>query len=178
MLSLPLWVLLWSARLVQLPKSLVEYSKTQKCAVVKVPFFIFFLRYGFCSNSSNLKTVQILTVILAQNWCLPQCGALQLLRIFIASNLPWSVKLFTALPAYCPLCRTPFLTVSCRNGSEFNYVNLDNAPSVSESECDSAWLILEYAHRSGGVGRCFWSGGLACSMVCAKRKCAGEAQTG
>ena len=33
----------------------------------------------------------------------------RLLRIFIVSNLPWSIKLFIALPAYCPLRRTPFL---------------------------------------------------------------------
>ena len=39
------------------------------------------------------------------NWCLSQCEALQPLSVFIATNSPWLIKLFTALPGCCPLCR-------------------------------------------------------------------------
>ena len=58
-----------------------------------------------------LQKVQVLTVILSLNWCLSQCGALQPLSVFIATNSPWSIKLFTALPGCCPLCRTPLSNV-------------------------------------------------------------------
>ena len=43
-------------------------------------------------NNDNSKTVQALTLILAQNGCSSQRTASQLLSIFIASNSPWSIK--------------------------------------------------------------------------------------
>ena len=95
-------------------KSHTEDSETQKCAVAKVPFFVFFLyslQPALCSNNDNSKTVQVLTVILSQNWCLSQCGAIRPLSVLIAPNSPSSIKLFTALPACCPLRRTPFSNV-------------------------------------------------------------------
>ena len=64
-----------------------------------------------CSNNDNSKTVQVLTVILSQNLCLSQRGAIQSLSVFIAPNSPWSIKLFTALTDCCPLRRTPFSNV-------------------------------------------------------------------
>ena len=64
-----------------------------------------------CSNNDNSKTVQVLTVILSQNLCLSQRGAIRSLSVFIAPNSPWSIKLFTALTDCCPLRRTPFSTV-------------------------------------------------------------------
>ena len=70
-----------------------------------------FLVQTTLSNSDVLKTVKVLTVILSQNWCLSQCRALQLLGVFIATNLPWSIKLFTALPGCCPLHWTLFSNV-------------------------------------------------------------------
>ena len=75
----------------------------------KVSFFVvFFLRYDFCSNNDNSKTVQALTLILARNGCSSQRAASQPLSDFIASNLLWSKKLFSALPGCCPLRRMPF----------------------------------------------------------------------
>ena len=64
-----------------------------------------------CSNNDNSKTVQVLTVILSQNLCLLQRGAIRSLSVFIAPNSPWSIKLFTALTDGCPLRRTPFSNV-------------------------------------------------------------------
>ena len=64
-----------------------------------------------CSNNDNSKTVQVLTVILSQNWCLSQCGAIRSLSVFIAPISPWSIKLFHALTDCCPLRRTPFSNV-------------------------------------------------------------------
>ena len=64
-----------------------------------------------CSNNDNSKTVQVLTVILSQNLCLSQRGAIRSLSVFIAPNSPWSIKLFTALTDCCPLRRTPFSNV-------------------------------------------------------------------
>ena len=64
-----------------------------------------------CSNNDNSKTVQVLTVILSQNLCLSQRGAIRSLSVFIAPNSPWSMKLFTALTDCCPLRRTPFSNV-------------------------------------------------------------------
>ena len=64
-----------------------------------------------CSNNDNSKTVQVLTVILSQNLCLLQRGAIRSLSVFIAPNSPWSIKLFTALTDCCPLRRTPFSNV-------------------------------------------------------------------
>ena len=52
----------------------------------------FFLRYDFCSNNDNSKTVQALTLILARNGCSSQRAASQPLTVFIASNSPWSIK--------------------------------------------------------------------------------------
>ena len=82
---------------------------TRKCAVAKVAFLSSSLR-PLCSNNDNSKTVQVLTVILSQNVCLSQRGAIQSLSAFIAPNSPWSIKLFTALTD-CPLRRTPFSNV-------------------------------------------------------------------
>ena len=64
-----------------------------------------------CSNNDNSKTVQVLTIILSQNLCLSQRGAIRSLSVFIALNSPWSIKLFTALTDCCPLRRTPFSNV-------------------------------------------------------------------
>ena len=64
-----------------------------------------------CSNNDNSKTVQVLTVILSQNLCLSQRGAIRSLSVFIAPNSPWSIKLFTALTDCWLLRRTPFSNV-------------------------------------------------------------------
>ena len=64
-----------------------------------------------CSNNDNSKTVQVLTIILSQNLCLSQRGAIRSLSIFIAPNSPWSIKLFTTLTDCCPLRRTLFSNV-------------------------------------------------------------------
>ena len=63
------------------------------------------------SNHDNSKTVQVLTVILSQNLCLSQRGAIRSLSVFIAPNSPWSIKLFTALTDCWPSRRTPFSNV-------------------------------------------------------------------
>ena len=63
------------------------------------------------SNNDNSKTVQVLTVILSQNLCLSQRGAIRSLSVFIVPNSPWSIKLFTALTDCWPLRRTPFSNV-------------------------------------------------------------------
>jgi len=62
-------------------------------------------------NNDISKTVQVVTVILSHNWFLSQRGALRPLSVFIATNSPWSIKLFLALPGCCPLRRTPFSIV-------------------------------------------------------------------
>ena len=59
------------------------------------------------------KTVQIFTIIFSQNWSLSQCGALRPLSVFIATNSPWSIKLFSPLPTCCLLRRMPFSNVVC-----------------------------------------------------------------
>ena len=57
-------------------------------------------------NSDDSKTVQVLTVILAQNWCLPQHSALHPLNLH---SFKFTLKIFTALPrGCCPLRRSPF----------------------------------------------------------------------
>ena len=71
----------------------------------------FFFVTTICSNNDNSKTVQVLTIILSQNRCLSQRGAIRSLNVFIAPNSPWSIKLFTALTDCCPLRRTPFSNV-------------------------------------------------------------------
>ena len=48
--------------------------------------------YHLWSNNDNSKTVQALTLILAQNGCSSQHAASQPLSVFIASNSPWSIK--------------------------------------------------------------------------------------
>ena len=74
-------------------------------------FFLSFFLQTTMFNNDISKTVQVLTVILSQNWCLSQRGALQPLSVFIATNSPWSIKLFSALPGCCPLRRMPFSNV-------------------------------------------------------------------
>ena len=61
------------------------------------------------------------SVILAWNWCLPQHRALHPLRGFIASNLPWSIKIFTALAGCSPLRRTPFYNLVIGQGARLVY---------------------------------------------------------
>ena len=91
------------------PKATRKTAK-RKCAIAKVPFFVFFLFsfflscllafflafflscYDFCSNNDNSKMVQALTLILARNGCSSQRAASQPLSVFIASNSPWSIK--------------------------------------------------------------------------------------
>ena len=90
-------------------------AKCKRCAVAKVPFsssfFLSFFSLATMFNNNISKKVQVLTVILSQNWFLSQRGALRPLSVFIATNSPWSIKLFLALPSCCPLCRTPFSNV-------------------------------------------------------------------
>ena len=87
---------------------------TKVCGSESAIFLIllsFFLVKTTNFNNDISKTVQVLTVILSQNWCLSQRGALQPLSVFIATNSPWSIKLFSALLGCCPLRRTPFSNV-------------------------------------------------------------------
>ena len=66
------------------------------------------------SKNNNSKTAQILTLILARNWCPSQRAASQLLSTFIAPNLPWSIKpIHNTLCGGCPLWRTPFSNFAC-----------------------------------------------------------------
>ena len=75
-------------------------------------FWLFFLRYDFCSNNDNSKTVQAVTLILARNGCSSQCAASQPLSVFIASNSPWSTKAFhNTLRLLSVAYRTPFSKV-------------------------------------------------------------------
>ena len=60
------------------------------------------------SNNDNSKTAQVLTLVLARNWCSSQHAASQPLSNLIASNSPWSTKPFTTLWGCFPLLRTPF----------------------------------------------------------------------
>ena len=86
-----------------------------KVCIAKLPFFVVFLSFFLVKttnfNNDISKMVQVHTVILSRNWSLSQRGALQPLSVFIATNSPWSIKLFSALPGCCPLCRTPFSNV-------------------------------------------------------------------
>ena len=73
MSRLHLWVPLWSARLIQVAKSYAQGSSMWKCAVVKVPFFIFFFLscYNHYVQQRYLANgLSKLTVILARNWSL------------------------------------------------------------------------------------------------------------
>ena len=80
--------------------------------LILLSFFLsFFLVKTTNFNNDISKTVQVLTVILSQNWCLSQRGAIRPLSVFIAPNSSWSLKLFTALAGCCPLRRTPFSNV-------------------------------------------------------------------
>ena len=76
---------------------------------MKVPFFVFFLSFLSRFNNDISKTVWVLTVILAQNWCLSHHGALRLLSVFLASNSSCSIKSC----GYYPLQRTPFSNFVC-----------------------------------------------------------------
>ena len=82
-----------------------------KSAIFRLLSFFLSSLQPLCSNNDNSKTVQVLTVILSQNWCLSQRGAIRPLSVFIATNSPRSIKLFTALPGCCPLRRTPFSNI-------------------------------------------------------------------
>ena len=76
----------------------------RKCAVAKVPFF------SLLRPPSSTTISQKWFKYSPQNWCLSQCRALQPLSVFITTNSPWSIKLFSALPGCCALLRTPFST--------------------------------------------------------------------
>ena len=94
------------------PTAMRKTAKRESVRLQKRHFsYFFFLRYDHCSNNDNSKTVQVLTVILSQNLCLSQRGAIRSLSVFIAPNSPWSIKLFRALTDCCPFHRTPFSNV-------------------------------------------------------------------
>ena len=86
---------------------------TKVCGCESANFYLlsFLLGKTTLFNNAISKTVQVLTVILSQNWSLSQCGALQPLSVFIATNSHCSIELFSALPGCCPLRRTPFSNV-------------------------------------------------------------------
>ena len=63
-----------------------------KSVIFRLLSSYFFLRYDFCSNNDNSKTVQALTLVSARNGCSSQRAASQPLTVFIASNSPWSIK--------------------------------------------------------------------------------------
>ena len=75
------------------------------------------LNVKVCGSESALFYVFFLSLSTHHNFStklmLPQHGALRPLSVFIASILPWSIKVFTALPGCCPLRRTPFSNLVC-----------------------------------------------------------------
>ena len=80
----------------------------QKCAVAKVPFFSFFFlssdhkvqqRYLENGSSTNRHFITKLILITARSFTTTQ-------RLH-----SFQLKLFLALPGYCPLRRTPFSNV-------------------------------------------------------------------
>ena len=93
-------------------KTHISGRKTAKCKSVwssKCHFcYSFFNYFSLFRPHVNSKTAKVLTLILARNWSLSEHAASQPLSDFIASNLLWSKKLFSALPGCCPLRRTPF----------------------------------------------------------------------
>ena len=58
----------------------------------------FFLVKTTMFNNNISKTIQVLTVILSQKRSLSQHRAVWPLGVFIATNSPWLIKLFSALP--------------------------------------------------------------------------------
>ena len=56
---------------------------------------------------------EVFTLSLAWNWCSLQCVASQPLSNFIASTLPWSIKIIIALHSCCPLHRMPHTVLNC-----------------------------------------------------------------
>ena len=81
----------------------------QQCLVAKCHFcYSFFFVQTTLFNNNTSKMVQVVIVIIEQNWCSPPHGVLRPLSAFITLSLLWSIKLFTALPGCCPLHRTPF----------------------------------------------------------------------
>ena len=79
------------------------------CGSESAIFVIFCLSFFIMTtlfNSNAWKTVQVLTIILAQNRYLPQHRALHPLSLH---SFKFTLKIFTALPCgCCPLCRSPF----------------------------------------------------------------------
>ena len=71
-------------------------------------FFSFHLGCNIFLSNITQTRLQVLILILAWNWCSSQCTTFHSLSDFIASNLPRSIRLFTALPSCCPMCRMPF----------------------------------------------------------------------
>ena len=72
-------------------------------------YLFFFLRYDhFLQTTITRKWFKC-----SQNRCLSQHRAIRPLSVFIATNSPWLIKLFTALPGCCPLRRTPFSNTVC-----------------------------------------------------------------
>ena len=60
--------------------------------ILHLSLFLSFFVQTTLSNNNNSKTVQALTLILPRNECSSQRAASQPLSVFIASNLPWSIK--------------------------------------------------------------------------------------
>ena len=73
----------------QLNKKVCGSKKSHFCYSF---FFLSFFVQTTLSNNNNSKKVQALTLILARNGCSSQRAASQSLSVFIASNLPWSIK--------------------------------------------------------------------------------------
>ena len=110
--------------------------------------FSFFLVPSILFNNDNLKMVQVFTITLAQNWCLLKRGALRPFSIFIAPNLPRSIKMFTALLfiAY----RMPFWDEWINAQSILPHVHAGNSyeAKVEESEKAISHRKLNPAHLS------------------------------
>ena len=70
-----------------------------------------------CSNNGNSKTVQVLTIILSQNWCLSQRGAIQPLSVFIAPNSRSCSR--HCLGAVCYIGRHFQMLYACTNAVSF-----------------------------------------------------------
>ena len=112
--------------------------------------------------------VQVLTVILSQNWCLSQHRSLQPLSVFIAMNLPWSIKLFfwiSALPGCHPLRRTPFYNFLRRCGS----LIVHTWPCTEYVHVAQQVLCIQYYHTSH-YEDCVhnWSACKVCCICCSR----------
>ena len=92
-------------------KATQKTAKRKSVQLRKCYFSSSFLPRPQCSTTISRKRFKFSPSFYHKTKFLSQCGALRPLSVFIATNSPWSTKLFLALPGCCPLRRTPFSNV-------------------------------------------------------------------